>query len=155
MATPPAVLDGTPDGDQPYDTDWDNTEAAPAVRQLPPGTYRAIATAIEFAKAKTGTEGVYVNFQVVGGQFDGVGAPAYPIWVRNFPSTVPEKTVEKMMGMAKRDLIELGFKSFKAIDGPLEVTTKQFEIIITRDADSPLGKVYAFDDPNKPRPAKK
>lgn len=125
--------------DEKFDQEWEEVEPAPKVRPLKAGEYICSVSDIRYRKANTGTEGVDVHFVVEDGEYKGIAVPPHQVWARG------EKLSDKAKQMAKRDLEYLGFTSFKQIQDPPKVdTSRRFEVTVSKDTDSPMGKVYCF-----------
>jgi hypothetical protein len=60
-----------------FDMEWDEIQPAPRMRPIKPGNYLCSVDEVKYHKAKTGTEGVQVNFVMLDGEYRGMAVPPH------------------------------------------------------------------------------
>lgn len=126
--------------DKPFDSSWDSVESAPRMRPIKPGNYQCSVGSVVYSKAKTGSEGVAIQFVMDGGEYAGMAVPLLYRYAKG------AKITPQGLSIAKRDLEMLGFTSFEQIHNPPTVDpARRFIVTIARGDENPLGEVFTFN----------
>lgn len=114
---------------------WNTTKAAEDFAPIPAGVYSARIVAGEITKAKTGTPGYKLTFEIIDG--DCVGRRVWhDIWL-----------TEAAIAMAKRDLGKLGITALEQLETPFpQGLVCEIKVALRKDDDgTEHNRVRRFD----------
>ncbi|MEK6643636.1 MAG: DUF669 domain-containing protein [Planctomycetota bacterium] len=114
---------------------WDTSKTAEDFKPIPAGTYTARIASGEITKAKTGTAGYKLTFEIIEGEHTG-RLCWHDVWLT--PAAMP---------MAKRDLGKLGIAELEQLEKPFpKGVVCEIKVVLRKDDDgTEHNRVKRFD----------